>query len=128
MKQLKKIMHIDDDAMMRMMVQKSIERSNKGFDFISCTNATEFIENLSSFAPDLLIIDVVMPVIDGPSLLSQIREQKCTIPAIFMTGHENFELAKEGKLDPIIGIIKKPFAPASLGNDLLKLWAAYSNQ
>lgn len=126
MKQLKKILHIDDDAMMRMMVQKSIERSMKGFEIVCCTNPAEFTEKLSTFEPDLLIIDVVMPVLDGPSLLAQIRALPNTTPAIFMTGHESLELGNRELLEPIIGIITKPFAPTSLGDDLLALWAAHS--
>lgn len=126
MKQLKKILHIDDDAMMRMMVQKSIERSMKGFEIVSCPSPTEFIEKLSTFDPDLLIIDVVMPILDGPSLLAQIRALPNTTPAIFMTGHESLELTNKDALEPVIGIITKPFAPTSLGDDLLALWAVHS--
>lgn len=122
MTQLKKILHIDDDSMMRMMVQKSIERSQKGFEIISCTTASEFLENLSIFTPDLLIIDIAMPVVDGPTLLEKARETGNTTPAIFMTGHENPDLKNREKLDPIIGILQKPFSPISLGDDLLKLW------
>ncbi len=122
MRPLKKILHIDDDAVMRMMVQKSLERSGKGFETISCATVEDFMEKLSSFIPDLLVIDVVMPIIDGPELLSKIRRLGNRIPAIFMTGQENIEFKDRGKLEPIIGIIHKPFSPALLGEDLLNLW------
>ena len=125
MKQLKKILHIDDDTMMQMMVKKSIERSNKGFEIVCCTTATQFIEHLSTFDPDLLIIDISMPVIDGPHLLEKIRSISNLTPAIFMTGHEMIELRDSGRLEPIIGTIYKPFSPLTLGDDLLKLWSAY---
>lgn len=127
MKQLKKILHIDDDAMMRMMVEKSIERSHKGFELISCVTPSEFIEKLSILTPDLLIIDIAMPVLDGPSLLRKIRALPNTTPAIFMTGHENPEFQNREELEPLVGILHKPFSPLSLGDDLLKLWASYSN-
>ncbi len=126
MKQLKKILHIDDDSMMQMMVQKSIERSNKGFEIISCASATQFIGYLESFEPDLLIIDVSMPVLDGPHLLEKIRTANPPnkTPAIFMTGHETFEFEDRDRLEPIIGIIHKPFSPTSIGDVLLQLWSA----
>lgn len=125
MRQLKKILHIDDDSMMQMMVKKSIERSSKGFEIICCTSAAQFIEHLSTFEPDLLIIDVSMPILDGPHLLEKVRNLSNTTPAIFMTGHETIELEDQAKLEPIIGVIHKPFSPVSIGDDLLKLWSAY---
>jgi FixJ family two-component response regulator len=128
MKPLKKILHIDDDSMMQMMVKKSIERSDKGFEIICCTTAAQFIGHLSTFEPDLLIIDVSMPILDGPHLLEKIRNIPNIAPAIFMTGHETVELEDQEKLEPIIGIIHKPFSPVSIGDDLLILWSAYLNR
>jgi two-component system OmpR family response regulator len=123
MKKLTKILHIDDDEIMRMMLKKAIERNNQGFEIVSCATATEFIGNLAIFQPDLLIIDVVMPVLDGPSLLAKIRAMPDTTPAIFITGHENLELNNKESLEPILGIIHKPFSPMKICDDLLNMWA-----
>ena len=122
MRPLKKILHIDDDAVMRMMIKKSLERSGEDFEVMSCPKVEEFMESLSSFNPDLLIIDVVMPIIDGPTLLQRVRRLGNRIPAIFMTGQESIEFNDREKLEPIIGVIHKPFSPAMLGKDLLNLW------
>lgn len=126
MTQLKKILHIDDDAIMRMMVKKSIERGDQGFEFMSCETSAEFVEQLINFKPDLLIIDVMMPAVHGPALLKQVRDLRNVTPAIFMTGHEKLTLDNKSELDPVLGIIQKPFTPAELGSDLLKLWDAFS--
>ncbi len=122
MRELKKILHIDDDAVMRMMVQKSLERSNKGFTTISCITVEDFMKNLEDFVPDILIIDVVMPTLDGPTLLERVRRIGNRTPAVFMTGQENIDFINREKLEPILGIIHKPFSPALLGDDLLNLW------
>lgn len=122
MRPLKKILHIDDDAVMRMMVQKSLERSSQDFEVVNCITVEDFMEKLSSFNPDLLIIDVVMPIIDGPILLERVRRLGNRTPAIFMTGQENIEFKGREKLEPIIGIIHKPFSPSLLGEDLINLW------
>lgn len=122
MRPLKKILHIDDDAVMRMVVQKSLERSGQNFEVINCVTVEDFMGNLSSFNPDLLIIDVVMPIIDGPLLLERVRRLGNRTPAIFMTGQESIEFSDREKLEPIIGVIHKPFSPTTLGEDLLNLW------
>lgn len=125
MNELKKILYIDDDTMMRMMVQKSLERSNKGFEIVSCATSSEFLSSLRSFIPDLLIIDVVMPFMDGPTILAEVRNLSYTTPAIFLTGHEQFEPENKADLQPIIGTIQKPFASMALGDELLKMWEAH---
>lgn len=126
MKSLTKILHIDDDMVMRMMVKKALERSQKGFDIISCGTPIEFLDHLSHFEPDLLIIDVHMPLMNGPDLLRKIRDTSLSYPALFMTGEETTDFVDREKLDPIIGVIQKPFSPLTLGDDLLNLWENYT--
>lgn len=125
MTNLTRILHIDDDAVMRMMVKKSLERSFKEFEIISCGTPVEFMDHLSRFEPDLLIIDINMPLLSGPDLLKKIRDLPCHCPALFMTGEETTNFIERDHLDPIIGVIQKPFSPLTLGNDLLNLWKTY---
>ena len=122
MSELKKILHIDDDDIIRMMFRKSIERTHRDIEVISCGTVSEFIDRLDTFKPDLLIIDVVMPIVDGPTLLKKIRNLSYTMPVIFMTGHETIELGDQASLEPILDIIHKPFVPAQVGHDILKMW------
>jgi len=122
MNPLHKILHIDDDAMMRMMVKKSFERSEYPFEVITCATATEFKGALTSFSPDLLVIDVVMPSLNGPDLLEIIRAESFHMPAVFMTGHDSLDFPNREKLEPILGMIRKPFSPTSLAKNLLDMW------
>lgn len=122
MSKLKKILHIDDDDIMRMMFRKSMERTHPDIEVVSCVTMLEFIDHLSSFKPDLLIIDVVMPIVNGPTLLKKIRALSYTMPAIFMTGHETVELEDQASLEPILDIIHKPFVPAQVGHNILRMW------
>ena len=124
---LKKILHVDDDNVMRMMVKKALERSGKGFDIISCSSATEFLQKITEHSPDLLLIDVIMPDMRGPTLLERIREKAIMVPAIFMTGKDDLEIQNRAKLEPIIGIIPKPFSAITLGDDLISLWNRHHN-
>ena len=120
-----KILHIDDDAVMRLMIKKSLERSTHGFEIMSCTSADEFMESLPKFLPDLLIIDVVMPILNGPTVLANVRKLQNRTPAIFVTGQENLELDNQENLEPIIGMIHKPFSPIALGDQLLAFWKKF---
>jgi two-component system OmpR family response regulator len=126
MKPLKKILHIDDDTVMRMMVKKALERNEQNFEVVTCANPEEFLNYLPDFGPDLLIIDVAMPILSGPLLLEKIRGLGNMTPAIFMTGHESLDFKNRDKLDPIIGVIHKPFSPNLLGENLVTLWMAQS--
>lgn len=122
MKKLEKILHIDDDAVIRMMVKKSIERSQSGLEIISCISSDEFINNIATYNPDILVIDVIMPTTPGPVLLQKIREKGIETPAIFMTGQDHIDFKDRAGLEPILGIIKKPFSPTQLPSDLISLW------
>ena len=122
MPSLHKILHIDDDAVMRLMVKKSLERSDKNFEVISCSNEAEFMDALNHFKPDLFIIDIIMPLIDGPNLLKKLRVLQNKTPAIFMTGQEYLDLDDENSLHPVIGLVHKPFSPLALGDELIKIW------
>lgn len=119
---LKKILHIDDDSVMRLMVAKSLERCKHDFETISVATAEEFFVHLSVFQPDLLLLDMTMPIITGPEILTQIRRNGNKTPAIFMTGNEGLIIENKNALEPILGIIQKPFSPTHLGDDLMALW------
>jgi FixJ family two-component response regulator len=109
---------------MRMMVKKALERSGQNFEVITCATPEEFLATLLGFSPDLLIIDVAMPILSGPLLLEKVRSLKNQTPAIFMTGHETIDFKNREKLEPIIGVIHKPFSPNVLGENLITLWMA----
>lgn len=119
---LSKILHIDDDTVMRMMVVKALERSQKGFQIKSCVTVSEFLEAVPTFQPDLLVVDVLMPILNGPTLISRLRSQAIMTPVVFMTGQDDPVFENRDQLEPIIGIIRKPFSPLQLGDDLISLW------
>ncbi|OIN85769.1 MAG: hypothetical protein AUJ12_08170 [Alphaproteobacteria bacterium CG1_02_46_17] len=125
-----KILHVDDDHVMRLMTKTALSRSSIGFSVESCASAKEALEKIPSFSPDILLIDMVMPIMDGIVLLQTIRNKEWDfqkIPAVFVTGKEMGVVDEREKLEPILGIILKPFSPTLLGEDLLNLWKKYHN-
>lgn len=124
-----KILHVDDDHVLRLMTKTAITRSAHGFTLESCASAKEALEKLKDWTPDLLLIDMIMPVMNGVEFLRAIRQSGIAgakdIPAIFMTGKEDTRIDGRSELDPVLGIIQKPFSPVQLPDDILTLLEEY---
>lgn len=126
---LKKILHVDDDHVMRLMTRTALVRSPHGFEVETCLSGKEALEKILSFTPDLLLVDMVMPILDGPSLVRAIRDidspSIAGTPVIFITGKDEIHLEDRPTLEPILGVVHKPFQAARLGDDLVSLWNNY---
>jgi CheY-like chemotaxis protein len=75
--------------------------------------------------PDLVVLDVMMPSIDGPSMLKRMRAdpELRDIPVIFMTAKS--DPAETARLrEAAIGVIAKPFDPMTLGGQVRALWSS----
>jgi CheY-like chemotaxis protein len=85
---------------------------------------TGSLKQVNSFSPDLLLLDVMMPEMDGPTTLKALRQIPGTLPTpvIFMTAKvqpaEVEELRTLGALD----VIAKPFDPMTLADQIKKIW------
>ncbi len=73
--------------------------------------ALELLE--TSGRPDLLISDVVMPVMDGPTMVRQVRKAYPDLPVIFMSGYAEEQLRKSIDIDAV-AFLPKPFSVAQL--------------
>jgi YesN/AraC family two-component response regulator len=84
----KKILVIEDDTVTRNIFIDSLEA--EGFDTISAQNGLVGIEQAQTYLPDLVICDILMPDIDGYSVLTTLRQNPLTavIPFIFLTGSD----------------------------------------
>ena len=76
--------------------------------------------------PDLVVLDVMMPGMDGPTLLKRMRQDPnlAHIPVIFMTAKASAEEAERFRELSAIGVIAKPFDPMALGGQVRALWEA----
>lgn len=105
------ILVVDDDEDIRNMI--GIYLANEGFHFIKCNDGLQAIEMLEEHKVDLILLDIMMPELDGIQTCIQIRE-KSNAPIIFMS-------AKSEDMDKIQGLtvggddyIVKPFNPLEL--------------
>ena len=91
------------------------------------TTGGEALDKADEFAPDLILLDVMMPGMDGPSTLETLRklEQTQETPVIFMTAktqsHEIERFRNLGALD----VITKPFDPMTLADVIKGIWAKH---
>jgi CheY-like chemotaxis protein len=120
---LSKILYVEDEPDIQAVAKLALETIG-GFTLEVCNNGKEALEKADGFAPDLMLMDVMMPEMDGPSTLKQLQQRDSMIntPAIFMTAkvqpHEVQHLKDCGAID----VIAKPFDPMTLSETLNKIW------
>jgi two-component system OmpR family response regulator len=105
------ILIADDDPHIREVVRFALE--NAGFNTAQAADGGEAIEQFQSVRPDLVILDIVMPEMDGTEVCRQIRAQSTT-PIIFLS-------SRDEEVDRIVGLelggddyVTKPFSPREL--------------
>ena len=113
----------DDDADILELVGLRVERL--GFDVIRATNGTEALELARTGKPDLLILDVLMPEINGFEVLKRLRAEEDgeRVPALILTATiQDEHVAREYGIEPE-GYMRKPFTAAALSAQIDRLLA-----
>lgn len=122
---LKRILMVDDEADIRAIAHLSLTAVG-GFTVELCSSGPDAIQKAEAFAPDLILLDVMMPGMDGPTTLKGLRESPALAqtPVVFMTAkvqpQEIAQLLACGAMD----VLAKPFDPMILPDSLQRIWAA----
>jgi two-component system, OmpR family, response regulator len=120
---LTRILYVDDDDDIRSVAVFALEVVG-GFQVAACASGPEALARALDFAPQLLLLDVMMPELDGPATLAALRQDAATAatPAIFMTAKvqrtEVDRLLALGAAD----VIAKPFDPMALPDTIRAIW------
>ena len=117
------VLCVDDEDDIREIVQLCLELDD-GFVVDACANGAEAVAFLQKARPDLVLLDVMMPGMDGPATLAALRKtaQGSSVPVIFMTARiREQEIAHYLELGAA-GVVPKPFDPTSLAGDVRRLW------
>ena len=120
---LAKVLYVEDDPDIREVAHLALALVG-GLDVHICASGEDAIAEAPAFAPDLLLLDVMMPGLDGPSTLQRLREHPALAdtPVVFMTAKvQRQELAALRALGAI-DIVAKPFDPMRLADDLRAIW------
>jgi CheY-like chemotaxis protein len=123
-RKLEKILYVEDDPDIRTVATLALEAVG-GFVLRVCASGNEAIEAAPGFRPDLLLIDVMMPGLDGPSTLAALRElpETASTPAVFMTAKvQPSEVARYREIG-VADVIAKPFDPMTLADAVREAYA-----
>ena len=110
----KKILIVDDDPDQREMIRSSLKEA--GFEISTATNGVEGLEKARSGSPDLIILDVMMPKMDGFAVCVTLREDDTTasIPILMLTGLCSYISQLTGFESGATDYLVKPFEPEQL--------------
>ena len=127
MAELKKILYVEDEPDIQMIARVALENVG-GFELLVCSSGTEAIEKAAAFAPDLLLLDVMMPGMDGPTTLAELRKmpQLAKTPVMFMTAKVQPQEVEFLKSLNVVDVIAKPFDPMGLANNIRDSWEKVS--
>ena len=109
------VLHIDDDPDIREIIAMSLGL-DPALRVRSCVSGQEGLVAAARDTPDLILLDVAMPVMDGPRMLALLREnpQTAAIPVIFCTARAQSVQIEHYKSLGALGVIVKPFDPMTL--------------
>jgi CheY-like chemotaxis protein len=113
MGQRKRVLYIEDESDLQWLVKHILE-SIGGFEVLVCSSGAEGLRRVQAFAPDLVLLDVMMPEMDGFSVLRALRAwpESAAIPVVFLTARAlEADEYRESGAD---GVIAKPFEPDGL--------------
>lgn len=114
-----KVLIVDDEEDIRKVACIALVRLG-GMEVAEASNGPDGIAAASSARPDAILLDVMMPGMDGPAVLSRLRADPATaaIPVIFLTAKAmGSEIARLRSLGAA-GVLTKPFDPASLSGQI----------
>jgi DNA-binding response OmpR family regulator len=123
---LQKILYVEDDADIREIVCMSLEMVGD-YTVAACGSCADALHVVDDFAPDLLLLDVMMPEVDGPSTLRQLRKRDSAVaaPAVFITAKvQAGDMAQYRQLG-VLDVIVKPFDPMALSDRIGEIWQRY---
>ena len=122
---LNRICYVEDDEDIQRIVRMSLERVGK-MTVEVVGNPMVAIERMIAFKPELVMLDWMMPGMDGPTLFRKMRDTPETreLPVIFITAKASQREQDELKNLGAAGTILKPFSPKDLPNQVRAIWHA----
>ena len=127
MKELKHIFLIEDEADIRAVATIALEQVG-GLSVTGYTSGEEVLRQLEKATPDLILLDVMMPGMDGPEVLGRLQNMAPAkdIPVVFMTAKVQPQEVAHFKSLGAVDVIAKPFDPMTLAEQIKEIWQRYT--
>ena len=120
---LQRILYAEDEDDIRLITAMALRTFG---DFVVSENDSglNIVEKARDFAPDLILLDVMMPNVDGPTAWKHLKEtpELADIPVVFMTAKVLNDETRTFLAAGAAGIIAKPFDPQELSGQLREIW------
>ncbi|QFT24404.1 Alkaline phosphatase synthesis transcriptional regulatory protein PhoP [Pseudomonas sp. THAF187a] len=123
MTELKRILHVEDDPSIQTVAKVALEAVG-GFQVLTCASGQDALDQVQGFAPDFILLDVMMPGMDGPKTLELLGQLVNTeqIPVAFMTAKVQPDEVAHYRSLGAHGVIIKPFDPMQLAAQVRDIW------
>jgi two-component system, OmpR family, response regulator len=123
MPELTRILHVEDDPSIQAVAKVALEAVG-GFKVLSCSSGQEALDQIQGFAPDFILLDVMMPGMDGPQTLEKLRllVDIGLIPVAFMTAKVQPAEIQHYRSLGARDVIIKPFDPMQLAAQVRQIW------
>ena len=109
-----RVLLVEDDKNLSFILKSSLEQMIGGYEVITASNGKDGLELLSQRVFDVIVSDVEMPVMDGRTMVQQIRKHYPSLPILFITGLTTARDVINGYQSGVDFYIKKPFLPEEL--------------
>ena len=122
---LERICYVEDDEDIQRIVRMSLERIGKMTVMIE-SDPLKAIDGIKAFKPDLVMLDWMMPGMDGPTLFRKMKQdpETAALPVVFITAKATQKDHAELLALGAAGIVSKPFSPKDLPDQLRAIWTA----
>jgi len=120
---LSRLLYVDDDPTLTLLTRISLEKVG-GFTVMTCASGGEALTAVEAFAPDVILLDVMMPGMDGPATLAALRRLPALaeVPVIFMTAKvQDDDMTRYRELGAA-DVIGKPYDPVKLPELVRAIW------
>ena len=107
------ILLVEDEPGLRALAKRILERH--GYVVLACANGHESLRTAAAHdVIHLVLTDMVMPEMDGRTMVEKLRNERSDVAVMFMSGYSNDDDVLRGTLESEASYIQKPFVPAEL--------------
>lgn len=123
---LKRILYVEDEPLVQTIAKVALVKMG-GFELRICDSGEEALKLVKAFAPQLILLDVVMPGLDGPATLQRLRQDPDTavIPVVFLTANTDPKEIAHYMALGVLDVIGKPYNPMNLAEQVRQVWTKY---